>query len=76
MCAFCAHPVVYYSLISDSETNLSLVAFFSFRETYNSKIYKYKIMRKLIEKQDSGMVVCDNPECTFEFDLKKRLHLN
>ena len=28
-------------------------------------------MRKLIEKQDSGMVVCDNPDCKFEFDLKK-----
>ena len=28
-------------------------------------------MRKLIEKQDSGMVVCDNPDCNFEFDLKK-----
>ena len=28
-------------------------------------------MRKLIEKQDFGKVVCDNPDCNFEFDLKK-----
>ena len=27
-------------------------------------------MRKLIEKQDLGTIVCDNPECNVEFNLE------
>jgi hypothetical protein len=28
-------------------------------------------MKKLIEKQDLGLIVCDNPNCNFKFDLNK-----
>jgi ssDNA-binding Zn-finger/Zn-ribbon topoisomerase 1 len=28
-------------------------------------------MKKLIEKHDLGLIICDNPKCNFKFDLNK-----